>query len=170
MGVEDLSIENCTQHQGLSAKGQTLLVVGIGNTLRGDDGVGILLLNRLRMHFDGAIDCLAISAPDILLAERFAALKELIIIDAMLPEGQESFRMLPIYPANRMAPPKGVASHLIDWATILAMARDLFGNAPKTHMLGIVGECFEMREGLSPRCQQNAEMAFDFLVGYCLRL
>ena len=144
-----------------------LLVFGVGNPLRGDDGVGIVLLRRLQAHFGPGLNGKELLAPDVILAERIAAFDHLLIIDALAETQDAPYRLLDLAPAASFMPAGCMVSHCFDWPAILAMARELYGHSPKCQVLGIAAVRFEFSETLSPLCRKNADSAFDFLVSYC---
>jgi hydrogenase maturation protease len=143
-----------------------LLVVGIGNPLRGDDGVGLLLLERLRRHFGAGLACEELFQADLLVAERLSRRPRLLVIDAaVLPD--RPFELVRLEAAPSVVTPAGFVSHVVGWSQILAAARDLFGADPVGRLCAVGGSVFEFGEGLSPACEANAELAFAALVGLC---
>jgi hydrogenase maturation protease len=143
-----------------------LLIIGAGNTLRGDDGAGVTLVNRLKEYFGPDINAMAVNEPDILLAEKMAAFAEVVIIDAIAAEGGEPFRMVPLTPADRMTPAAGFVTHVFDWGAVLAMAGEVYGKVPKASLLGVAAFSFEISETLSDPCRAAAESAFRFMLTY----
>ncbi len=144
-----------------------LLVIGVGNTLREDDGVGMVLAGRLKSRFP-SLACMEVFAPDLLLAERMAEYDHVLILDAMpMEEDGEPFRIIPLEPARSVVPAVGFVTHVFDWGAVLAMAGQLFGKIPKTELLAISAGQFGFCETLSPGCAANAEKAFAFLMDYC---
>lgn len=144
-----------------------LLVLGVGNPLRGDDGVGIELVRRLGAHFGADLSWDALLVPDVILSERIAAFEHLLIIDALAEMEAPPYRLMDLAPAKRLMPAGAMVSHCFDWPAILALAKEFFGRAPKTSVLGIGATRFDFSHTLSPDCRKNAEKAFAFLVSYC---
>ena len=144
--------------------GSGLLVIGVGNPLRGDDGVGLVLVRRLQAHFGSRLPTLEMMAPDVAWAERIAACRELLVIDAAADAAAAPFRLVDIAAAPSPLPAGGWVSHLFDWPAILALARHVHGRAPRTRLLAVSGVDFGICESLSTACRQNAEAAFAFLI------
>lgn len=142
-----------------------LLVIGVGNTLREDDGVGIYLVNRLNNHFSFRLNCIEVCEPDIILAQKIAEFENLLIIDAIINDNS-SFKLITVEPAKSFIP-SGFVTHIFNWGIILAMSEKFFGNAPKSEILGVSAFYFGFSESISPTCNDNAEKAFNFLVQYC---
>ena len=144
-----------------------LLVIGIGNSFREDDGVGFDLVGRLRRYFGSELNCLEIYELDIVLAETLAHYKELLVIDARIADDDETFKVLPLEAKEAAIPEGGFISHVFDWGLILALSRDCFGATVEAKLLGISANNFGMSETLSTRCAENAEQAYRFLIEYC---
>lgn len=144
-----------------------LLVLGVGNDLREDDAVGLELVRRLRAELGPELDAEEIGELDIALAPRLAACSELLVLDAAAAPGEGPFRLEKLQPAETIRAPRGFATHLFDWAFLLAVARELFGRAPQAQVLAVVGERFGLGQGLSPACARNADEAFAFLSLHC---
>jgi hydrogenase maturation protease len=150
-----------------SSPRQELLVIGIGNTLREDDGVGIELVSRLREHFNAGLNCLEVYEPDIVLAETIAEFDDLLIIDALVIPENLPFKLVPLSAGESFIPAGGFLSHVFDWGVILALSRDLFGGPGEAKLLGISASSFGLSERLSAQCAANAEEAFRYLLDYC---
>jgi hydrogenase maturation protease len=146
---------------------QDLLVVGIGNILREDDGVGFDLVHRLREHFGSDLNCLEVYELDIVLAETIAKFDELLVIDALVIDEEVPFKLVPLLASESYIPAGGFISHVFDWGAILALARDCFGSRAKATLLGISANRFGLSEQLSPACAAKADKAFQFLLDYC---
>jgi len=145
--------------------GKDLLVIGVGNTLREDDGVGIYLVNRLNSYFSFRLNCMEVYEPDIILAQKIAEFENLLIVDAMIMKDESPYKLVSVEPAKRFLL-SGFLTHIFDWGIILAISKEFFGNVPKTGILGVSAFQFDFSESLSPHCQANAEKAFDFLIQY----
>ncbi len=143
-----------------------LLVIGIGSPLREDDRVGLYLLERLKEHFGEGFHGMTVYEPDIALAETIASFSTLLVVDALVSETEEPFRLLPLAPAATIFPTGGYSSHVFDWGMILAMARDLFGHAPDSFVCGVRAQCFGISEDISPQCRADAEEAFGMLCNF----
>lgn len=144
-----------------------ILIIGVGNTLREDDGIGILLARKLKDEFSGELPCIESYEADVLLAEEMSGYREVLIIDAVRAEDNTPFRLIPVKPSKSMTPASGFVSHVFDWNVILAMAEKWFGKAPKTSVFGVSAYRFGISEDITCECMRNAESAFNFLVDYC---
>ncbi|MCP4349590.1 MAG: hydrogenase maturation protease, partial [Desulfobacterales bacterium] len=128
-----------TDNQVSSFKFQvsTTLVIGVGNTLREDDGVGINLVRRLKACFPSGLNCIEVYEPDIILAQEIAGFDNVLIVDAVAAEDDRPYRVIPIKPAKTFVPSGGFVTHIFDWSTVLAMSKELFAGNPDTKLLGV---------------------------------
>ena len=143
-----------------------LLVIGVGNTLRQDDGVGIYLSKRLNDFYSPHLKCIEVYGPDISLAQEMALFKNILIIDALAEKCSKPFTLIPVKTAGNIIP-SGFTSHIFNWGEITAVARDIFGKEPIVELLAVTAHCFGISTQLTPSCRNNAQDAFQFLIHYC---
>jgi hydrogenase maturation protease len=144
-----------------------LLVVGVGNPLRQDDGVGPLLVRRLQERFGPELHALELAELDVSLAAELASYEELLVLDAAVGSASRPYSLERLAEAPALSTPRGFASHSFDWGFLLGVTRELYGRAPRADLLAIHGADFGLGEGLSSVCQANAEAALGFLIDYC---
>lgn len=110
-----------------------LLVVGYGNPIRGDDGVGWRAVEVLQAdpRLEGAT-VLARHQLTLELAEDVAAVDLVVLVDASTaPAGSvEVTEVASVGPA-------GAWSHAVDPAALLELAERLYGRAPPTFVLSV---------------------------------
>jgi hydrogenase maturation protease len=114
------------------AIGTELLVIGYGNTLRSDDGVGPRVVEAVEaLNIPGVrtLDCQLLS-PEY--ADPIARARRVIFVDAAVDEmdGVKFRKLLPGETSQLMA-------HAADPRTMLALARDVFGRSPEAWWLTI---------------------------------
>jgi hydrogenase maturation protease len=132
------------------------LVLGYGNTLRSDDGVGPRV----------AEDVAALNLPDVEaiayplltpeLAEPVANAGFVVFVDAAL-DAPSDVELRPLKPAASSQ----LMAHAADPPTLLALARDLFGHAPEACCLAIPVESVGIGEQLSTVAQRGAAIAVE---------
>ena len=139
-----------------------VLVIGYGNPLRGDDGVGPVLAERIRESNSSAkvaVRVLPQLTPE--LAEDLSRARYAIFLDvsAELPPGEIAESQ--IEPADAF--PSSFTHHLTP-ATLLFLAREWYGACPGATLLTVGGADFDYRIGLSreveaalPALQRRAE-------------
>jgi hydrogenase maturation protease len=124
------------------------LIVGYGNPLRGDDGVGQTVAQTFAGHDAVAgVDALACHQLTPELAERFAAAARVVLIDAAagLEAGRVSVTRLQPAPA-----PASTLGHHVEPAQLLHLAQALYGRSPEAHLVTVGAGSLELGEGLSP--------------------
>ncbi|MEY4387844.1 MAG: hypothetical protein RLY20_3127 [Verrucomicrobiota bacterium] len=140
-----------------------LLVIGYGNTLRGDDGVGPRVADAVEaLHLPGVrtMTCQQLSpehAAPISLAET------VIFVDAAVDAPREvQFRHLEPNATSQLM------AHAADPRTMLALSRDVFGHVPHALWLTIPAERMDFSEKLTPIAEWGcAEAVAKIRALYC---
>ncbi len=123
---------------------QSPLVIGIGNPLRGDDGIGALLADQVGGRSVQQL------TPE--LAAELAELEAVLFIDAWLAPAGASPQLTEISPAAGAA--NGAAgSHRLEPAQLLAISQALYGRAPGGQLLRVPAYAFEHGTTLSAGLQ-----------------
>ena len=138
------------------------LVIGYGNTLRSDDGVGAKVA--------AAVDELALPGVTALvrhqltpeLAEPISEARAVVFVDAAADASTE-VNLRPLEPADGAQ----LMAHAADPRTLLAMAKQLFRRCPPAWWLTIPVENFEFGEELSPRARRGFEKAVQEIKNLC---
>lgn len=124
------------------------LILGYGNPLRGDDGLGWHTLTRLESQIDDpAVELVVCHQLTPELAEPISRAHRVIFIDARQDGTPGELRMETIQPA--LVDPGAPFTHRWEPSTLLGMAHWLFGGAPQGVLLSITGASFGHHEGLS---------------------
>ncbi len=135
------------------------LLIGYGNTLRGDDAIGPVVAERIERALPaGQTDVTVMICHQLTpeLAEDIAQFDRVIFIDAAenLPPGE--VRCVDL--TDTTASP-GETSHAVDPAWLLHTARILYGHAPQAHAVMIGGADFGLVEGLTDPAKAGVEQA-----------
>lgn len=134
-----------------------LLLLAYGNPLRGDDGVGWVVGERLTETLAEDLARVLVChqlTPE--LAEPISRAERVIFVDAAEGEKPGAIHWVEMQPGAFTAQP---FTHQIDPTSLLAAAQELFGHAPTAYLLTITGANFGFGEGLSPAVEQAAEEA-----------
>ena len=131
-----------------------LLVIGYGNTLRGDDGVGPKVADAVAALGLPGVQVLACPLLTPELAEAVSRAAVVIFVDAAVDAPRE-VQMRKLAPAVSSQ----VMAHAASPATLLALARDVFGHAPEAWWLTVPVEELGMGEELSVLAQRGFEVA-----------
>jgi hydrogenase maturation protease len=133
-----------------------LLVVGYGNTLRRDDGVGPKVADSIEALGLPGVRTLScpLLTPEI--AEPISQASKVVFVDAAVDSPLEVHR-------RRLEPAASsqVMAHAANPATLLAIARDVFGHAPEAWLLTIPVASLGIGEDLSALAQRGFDLAIE---------
>jgi len=140
-----------------------VLVIGYGNPLRSDDGVGPAVAERLAG--DPRLEGVDIRSehqltPDLALDASRASLLVLVDAGAEQAPGEVSVRRLE--PAGE---PGTAWTHHLDPSGLVGLARELWGPAPPVVIVSVGPATLEVGEGLSPVVEAAAGRAADAVAG-----
>jgi hydrogenase maturation protease len=149
-----------------------VLVIGYGNPLRGDDGLGWHAAGCLATSLAG-LDVEIITCHQLTpeLAEPVSRAERVIFIDAETrgPAGELAVRQLAPALAKHTR-----LSHTLDPATLLGSAGEIYAASPQGFVLSVAGESFAYGEDLSPKVQsalpELLRVAYDLIAGSCEKL
>lgn len=135
---------------------RTILVVGYGNELRGDDGLGPRVAREIRALTIPGVDC--IEAHQLLpeLAPEMAAHDVVLFIDAIQGKEEEPPCLTQLTPAETFTGP-----HFSDPAGLLALTQVLYQKCPIAWLIAISGTQFNFSESLSPQGEKAVLQAVD---------
>lgn len=128
-----------------------LLVLGVGNPGRRDDGIGPALVDALEAD---AVPGLSLEAAWQLSLEHAATIVEhrtVMFVDAAA-QGGEPFSLCPVGPGRGTA---AFTTHVMDPQDVLAVCGLAFGRVPEAWLLAVRGYDFELGEGLSDVARGN---------------
>ena len=159
-----------------------LLVIGYGNTLRGDDGVGPRVaeaIEKLNLPGVSTLVCQQLS-PEY--ADPVSRAHTVVFVDAEIVQGskfkvqssgipdpepatlsRELIRLRKLEPGESSQ----LMAHAADPRTMLALARDVFGHAPQAWWLTIPAVKLDFSETLTPEAQRGFEMALEKIRELC---
>lgn len=127
-----------------------ILILGYGNTLRGDDGLGCRAAERLEhLGGRGGIRVVAAHQLGIDFAELVADAELVVFIDASrdgLP-GELRTSSVKTLPAGEA---EAVMTHHLTPEALLAVSRALYGGSPEAVAVTLTGAAFDLSEELSP--------------------
>jgi hydrogenase maturation protease len=148
-----------------------VLVIGYGNSLRSDDGAGplaaSLLAHDIRSRRLRVLQCHQLT-PE--LAVDLSSVSRAILIDAEVPahgadqqpRGEGS--RVTVRAIEPLATDANRISHHLDAASLLALTRELYGSSPRTWLVSVRGDSFEVGEDVSA----DVRAALPAVVEACL--
>ena len=141
---------------------ETVLLIGIGNPGRQDDGLGPACAAAIESEEIPGVRIEANYQLAVEDASDAAAAGIVIFADACV-DGPEPFAFEEISPVFR----RSFTSHLLDPETLLAAVLTLFGSRPRAFVMRIRGYSFnEFGEALSPAARENLGKAVAFLIDF----
>lgn len=129
------------------------LVIGYGNTLRGDDGIGPAVAQE--------VDRLGVPGVRVIVAHQLTPELAADLADARLVVFVDATTGGEPVTAVRLdgSPPAAPMTHAADPSSLLALAGAAYGRAPAGWLVTAAGTDFGFRDGLSPTGQANAHEA-----------
>lgn len=134
----------------------TPLVVGIGNPLRGDDGVGYVVAGRIAEHRPDIEVVMTHQLVPELVASITAA-RLVVFVDAAAGGTPGDVRCAGVH-AGRSA---GGSGHRLTPATLMALALETTGAAPQAWLVTIHASSFDIGSPLSHAVEQALPTAID---------
>ena len=118
------------------------LMIGYGNPLRSDDGLGPYLVDMFR-HGGEAVTCIQLT-PE--LAEPVSRAEQVVFLDAGISgtPGEVTCEKLKIIPGT------GAFTHHVTPASLLVAAQELYGAAPQAVLITVTGASFDYGCAFSP--------------------
>jgi hydrogenase maturation protease len=116
----------------------TALVIGLGNRLRGDDGLGPAVAQRLVQVVDGEVDVIECSDPASLMDD-WAGAERVVIVDAVA-SGRTPGAITVIDAIGSPLPGTGWAlggTHALSLPAVIELARALDRLPPRLHVVGV---------------------------------
>ena len=138
------------------------LVIGYGNTLRGDDGVGprvVEAIEKLNLPGVRTLVCQQLS-PEY--ADPVSRAHTVVFVDAAVDAPRE-VQLRKLEPGESSQ----LMAHAADPRTLLALARDVFGHAPRAWWLTIPAVKLDFSETLTPEAQRGFAEAVQEIQELC---
>jgi len=132
----------------------SFLIIGYGNTLRSDDGAGPRLAETVAAMNLPGVRSLACPLLTPELADPISRASAVLFVDAAV-DAPHKVRLRKLQPAKSAQ----ILAHAAGPATLLALARDVFGRAPKAWCLAIPAAKFDFGGEFSPETQTGIATA-----------
>jgi hydrogenase maturation protease len=154
----------------MSSSKARCLILACGNTLRGDDGVGLWLAEWAEKRFSEQPGVRVIAdhqwTPE--LAEDVARAQSVLFIDCSLDSEAGSLHLMPVVPAP--SGPEHNTHHLVA-SELLALGRELYSSLPHEALQLTIGAgSIEMCESFSPAVTAALPEACKLIEETVLRL
>ena len=129
------------------------LIVGVGNTLRGDDGIGAYVCSEIDKKELQDVKTVVVHQLHLEMLEEFARFEIIIIADATL-EGED----VNFYPVKASAS-AGTSSHRADAGVLVSLAKQLYQKTLTLYICAVKAESFDIGNELTTTAKNNAGKA-----------
>ena len=136
------------------------LVIGYGNTLRGDDGVGPRAAGAVHSWNRPGVSALSVAQLTPELASLLAAVRLAVFVDAR-PGNGDTCRGVEVHAIEPASAALRAFSHAGDPSGLLALAREVHGTYPRAWLVTVPSADLGFGEGLSPRASLGLEVALQ---------
>jgi hydrogenase maturation protease len=142
------------------------LLIGFGNTLRRDDGLGPYVVDGLATENLRGMEIAKISIPqiDLILASGLSRVDVALFVDARVDDSDEPV-IVEHCSASEDASPFGSSSHSLSIPDLLRLTRDLYGHKPESYVVMPKGFDFSLGDSLTPEAEHTAALASRALLG-----
>jgi hydrogenase maturation protease len=145
---------------------QPPLLIGIGNRLRSDDGIGYRIAEILRAE-RAPLQVLAVQQLTPELAEPIASASAVLFVDASVRDiGADPLRLEPLLPPDSLTDAAAVRaplSHQCSPTGLLQLSQKLYGRWPPAWQLLIPAQQLQLGEDLSPTAATAMAQALTLL-------
>ncbi|BAY15753.1 hypothetical protein NIES21_15720 [Anabaenopsis circularis NIES-21] len=123
----------------------TVMVIGYGNDLRSDDGIGQRIADEIASWDLSAVKSLAVHQLTPELADALANAELAIFVDAYVPSESFDVQVRSLSPSGENA----IAGHAADPQSLLALTQTLYGHCPPAVWVTVPGVNFEFGDRIS---------------------
>lgn len=138
---------------------ETILVIGYGNELRGDDGLGPRVAEDVAAANYPGVQVWSVCQLVPELASEVAEARMVIFVDATVDPDRITVEL------KRVEAREAIdwSTHSVDPRTLIALTRAVYGRTPEAWWLMVPGQHFGFGEGLSSIAQTNVKNASERL-------
>lgn len=143
---------------------QKTLILGMGNPILSDDGVGLVLAERLKGRIDG-VDVSLNPMIDLSLMDDILGYEVVYLIDAMTTRGGTPGELKRIHENDSSGTLHLFSSHGMNFYELMNLGASLGYDMPKVGgIFGIeIGDAVEFSESLSPAIQERIEEIIEII-------
>jgi hydrogenase maturation protease len=138
--------------------GNKILIIGIGNCGRADDGLGWAFIDKIKEYLPENFDCEYKYQLQVEDAELISHYDEVYFVDAHKEQFDKGF----IWGEGHPKATHSFSTHELDPGTVLYLSKSIYDKLLKSYILGISGLSFQLKIGLSDKAGVNLANALDF--------
>ena len=135
-----------------------ILILGIGNQGRADDGLGWAFIDQIKDRLPDHFDYEYKYQLQIEDAELLSHYDEVCFVDADKQNWEQGFKYTRCEPNGG----HGFSTHALNPETVLYLTNTIYKKYPKANIIGISGHSFELEIGLTEQAKANLTRAVDF--------
>ncbi len=133
----------------------TVMVIGYGNDLRNDDGIGQRVANAIADWHLSCVKSLAVHQLTPELAATLASTELAIFVDTCLTSKSSDVEVQSLLPSSC----SGFSAHIGDPRSLLALTLAIYGHCPLAWLVTVPGVNFELGDRLSPIAETGVAIA-----------
>ena len=141
----------------------SVLVVGVGNPDRGDDGVGPAVVDELAQRALASLDLLVVRLPT-RLADAWEGRDDVVVVDAVRTGREAGSVVVERVGENRLARSGVAGTHGFGVADAIELARAIDALPARVTVVGVEAADFTPGSSLSPRVASAVQPAADAVV------
>ncbi len=136
------------------------MVIGYGNDLRSDDGIGQRIANEIAAWHLSAVKTLAVHQLTPELADVLANAELAIFVDACVPSESFDVQVQSLSPSDENT----IAGHTSDPQSLLALTQTLYGHCPPAVSVTVPGVNFEFGDCISQITETGKAIALGKII------
>ncbi|MCF7876494.1 hydrogenase maturation protease [Candidatus Bipolaricaulota bacterium] len=130
-------------------------VLGIGNTLKGDDGIGVVLVNELKKgEFPGEVEFHEVGTSGMNILHYLEGLDKAVIVDALRSGGDPGDSIF-FRPEEVDSDISVRSTHDANLLEAIELSETLGERPEKIIIMGVIPDDMSIRDGLSPLLQNK---------------
>ncbi|MDX1314171.1 MAG: hydrogenase maturation protease [Eudoraea sp.] len=142
----------------MSESGNNILIIGVGNSGRADDGLGWAFIDEVKTRLPQNYEYEYRYQLQVEDAELISQYDQVYFVDAAITIWEEGFRMESCW----LRADHGFSTHELEPETVLYLADTLYDHRPEAYILGISGFSFDLEVGLTKEGEANLKQALKF--------
>jgi hydrogenase maturation protease len=142
-----------------NTKAHTICIVGVGNTIRGDDGIGNYICNAIEQMQVPGVNTMLVQQLEAELIEDLLHFDHVLITDASI-EGKDA-DLYKLYPHDES--PLS-SSHHLNAAMLAALSEKVYGIKMSLFICAVRGYDFNIGDTISEKAKANCLMAISLIL------
>lgn len=128
-----------------SSDPKSIMIIGIGNDSRQDDGLGWSLLNMIEEEFQDRFELIYKYQLNIEDADLIKEAEQVLFVDACRDDCLQGCEIVECVPNGTIT----FTTHALSPAAILALCQQVYNKSPKAYILKLQGFEWELKTGLT---------------------